>query len=166
MPPRGGLVCNGDQLPSHSTSCRFWRDAVISAIRVAAAVRLIRAKWSAPEPGAINLWYRSVPPLDGWRLPNVQLSRRWRFSYVVEIGKRTESIRVTVKRAIDEALVKAERREQCRDTAKMFDPAKPRDARSVMASLVWSGTTHGEIRFVRASASIASGFATKVTAFG
>jgi hypothetical protein len=73
---------------------------------------------------------------------------------------------VTVKQAIDEALVKAERREQCRNIAKMFDPAKRRDARSVMASLAWSGTTHGEIRFVPGSASIASGFANKATAIG
>jgi hypothetical protein len=42
----------------------------------------------------------------------------------------------------------------------------PRDAQFVMASLVSSGTTRGEPRFVPRSASIASELAGKVTAFG
>jgi hypothetical protein len=44
--------------------------------------------------------------------------------------------------------------------------SKQRDAQSVMASLVSSGTTRGEARFVPRSASIASEFAAKVTATG
>ena len=44
--------------------------------------------------------------------------------------------------------------------------AEPRDAQFVMASLVSSGTTRGEPRFVPRSASIASELAGKVTAIG
>jgi hypothetical protein len=43
---------------------------------------------------------------------------------------------------------------------------KPRDAQSVMASLVSSGTTHGEPLFVQRRASIASELARKVSAIG
>src|SRR5580765_466567 len=43
---------------------------------------------------------------------------------------------------------------------------KPRDAQSVMASLVSSGTTRGELPFVRRGASITSELAEKVTAIG
>src|SRR6478609_7093559 len=46
------------------------------------------------------------------------------------------------------------------------DLAVPRDAQFVMASLVSSGTTRGEPRFVPRSASIASELAGKVTAIG
>jgi hypothetical protein len=48
----------------------------------------------------------------------------------------------------------------------MSDMATPRDAQFVMPSLVSSGTTRGELPFVRGSVSIASELAEKVTAIG
>jgi hypothetical protein len=44
--------------------------------------------------------------------------------------------------------------------------AKPPDAQSVTASLVWSGTIRGELPFVPKNASIASELAVKVIAAG
>jgi hypothetical protein len=67
---------------------------------------------------------------------------------------------------IDEQLDKTKRRQQCPTAPKILDLAKLRDAQSVMASLVSSGTTRGEPRFVPRSASIASELAAKVTAIG
>jgi hypothetical protein len=49
---------------------------------------------------------------------------------------------------------------------KVLDLAEPRDGQFVMASLVSSGTTRGEPRFVPRSASIASELAGRVTAIG
>src|SRR5258708_21826717 len=59
-----------------------------------------------------------------------------------------------------------QRRLQCPTAPKVLDLAVPRDAQFVMASLVSSGTTRGEPRFVPRSASIASELAGKVTAIG
>ena|SRR5437867_1938465 len=58
------------------------------------------------------------------------------------------------------------RRLQCPTAPKVLDLAVPRDAQFVMASLVSSGTTRGERRFVPRSASIASELAGIVTAIG
>ena len=66
----------------------------------------------------------------------------------------------------DERLDKTERRQQCHTTPEVSDIAAPRDARSVMASLVSSGTTRGELLSVLASASIASELAGQLTAIG
>ena len=60
----------------------------------------------------------------------------------------------------------AKRREQCLTAWKVTGLTRPRDAQSVMASLVSSGTTRGEPRFAPGSASIASERAVKVTAIG
>jgi len=49
---------------------------------------------------------------------------------------------------------------------KALDPAEPRDAQFVTASLVSSGTTRGEASFVPRNASIALGLAGQVTAIG
>src|ERR1700741_4680788 len=57
-------------------------------------------------------------------------------------------------------------REQCLTAWKVMGLTRPRDAQSVMASLVSSGTTRGELRFVPGSASIASRRVVKVTAIG
>jgi hypothetical protein len=61
---------------------------------------------------------------------------------------------------------KTKRRQQCPTAPKVLDLAKPRDAQSVMASLVSFGTTRGEPRFVPRGASIASEIAGQVTAIG
>jgi hypothetical protein len=58
------------------------------------------------------------------------------------------------------------RRQQCLTLTKALELAGPRDAQSVMASLVSSDTTHGEPSFVPRNASIASGAAGKVIANG
>src|SRR6266481_5356502 len=58
------------------------------------------------------------------------------------------------------------RRLQCPTAPKVLDVAEPRDAQSVMASLVSSGTTRGEPPFVPRSASIASELAGQVTTIG
>src|SRR6478736_3650135 len=59
------------------------------------------------------------------------------------------------------------RRLPCQTAPKVLDHlAEPRDAQFVMASLVSSGTTHGEPPFVPGSASIASERAGQVTAVG
>src|SRR5262249_38145078 len=60
----------------------------------------------------------------------------------------------------------AKRREQCLTAWKVTGLTEPHDAQSVMASLVSSGITHCERRFVPGSASIASERVTKVTAIG
>src|SRR5882672_1353028 len=71
------------------------------------------------------------------------------------------------KRMIDEQRpYNTKRRLQCQTAPKVLDPAEPRDAQFVMASLVSSGTTRGEPRFVPRSASIASELAGQVTAIG
>src|SRR6478609_7106730 len=54
----------------------------------------------------------------------------------------------------------------CPTAPKALDLAKPRDAQSVMASLVSSGTIRGEPHFAPRSASIASELGAKVTATG
>jgi hypothetical protein len=61
---------------------------------------------------------------------------------------------------------KSKEKQQCPNAPKVLDPAEPRDAQSVMASLASSGTTRGEPHFVPGSASIASELAAKVTATG
>src|SRR5215470_14584090 len=66
------------------------------------------------------------------------------------------------RRSCDEA----ERRPQCPTAPKILDTAKPRDAQSVMASLVSSGTTRGALPFVPRRVSTASEPAGKVTAIG
>jgi len=58
------------------------------------------------------------------------------------------------------------RRQQCPIAPKVLDMAEPRDAQSVIAGLVSSGTTRGELPCVPGSASIASELAGKVTAIG
>jgi hypothetical protein len=55
---------------------------------------------------------------------------------------------------------------ECLTSPKALDLAEPRDAQFVMASLVSSGTTRGETRFVPRSASIASELAVRVTGIG
>src|SRR5271166_3481236 len=60
----------------------------------------------------------------------------------------------------------SERRKQCQAASKVTNPADPRDAQSVMESLVSSGTTRGEPRFVPGNVSIASDPAAKVTGIG
>ena len=60
----------------------------------------------------------------------------------------------------------AKRREQCLTASKVTGLARPRDAQSAMASLVSSGIIRGEPRFAPRSASIVSGLAAKVIAFG
>src|ERR1700741_4822455 len=57
-------------------------------------------------------------------------------------------------------------REQCLTAWKVMGLTRPRDAQSVMASLVSSGTTRGELRFAPGSASLASRRVVKVTAIG
>src|SRR6476660_2867966 len=54
----------------------------------------------------------------------------------------------------------------CPTAPKALDLAQPRDAQSVMASLVSSGTIRGEPHFAPRSASIASELGAKVTATG
>src|ERR1700756_706658 len=63
-------------------------------------------------------------------------------------------------------IVTTKRRPKCPTAPKVLDLAEPRDAQFVTASLVSSGTTRGERRFVPRSASIASELAGKVTAIG
>jgi hypothetical protein len=58
------------------------------------------------------------------------------------------------------------RRLQCPTAPKVIDLAEPRDAQFVMASLVSSGTTRGEPRFVPGSALIASELVGQVIAIG
>jgi hypothetical protein len=58
------------------------------------------------------------------------------------------------------------RRLQCPTAPKVIDLAEPRDAQFVMASLVSSGTTRGEPRFVPRSALIASELVGQVIAIG
>jgi hypothetical protein len=55
---------------------------------------------------------------------------------------------------------------QCPTAPKVLDLAEPRDAQFVMASLVSSGTTRGELPSVPESVSITSGFAGQVIAIG
>src|SRR5262249_10446224 len=57
-------------------------------------------------------------------------------------------------------------RQQCLIAPKVVGMAKSRDAQSVVASLVSSGTTRGEPRFVPGSALIASELDGKATAIG
>ena len=71
------------------------------------------------------------------------------------------------KRMIDEQRDdNGKRRLQCPTAPKVLDLAEPRDAQFVMASLVSSGTTRGEPRFVPTSALIASELAGQVIAIG
>src|SRR5215468_7859115 len=60
----------------------------------------------------------------------------------------------------------AKGREQCLTASKVTGLTGPRDAQSVMASLVSSGIIRGEPRFAPGSASIALERAAKVTATG
>src|SRR5260221_5393213 len=64
------------------------------------------------------------------------------------------------------ATINTKRRLQCPTAPKVLDLVEPRDAQSAMASLVSSGITRGEPRFVPRSASIASKLAGKATALG
>jgi hypothetical protein len=55
---------------------------------------------------------------------------------------------------------------KCPTAPRASDPAEPRDAQFVTASLVWSGTTRGETLFVPGNASIASEIAGQAIAIG
>src|SRR5262249_33788130 len=69
-------------------------------------------------------------------------------------------------RTLRRAYNKTKRKQQCLIAPKVLGMAKSRDVQSVMASLVSSGTTRGEPRFVPGSALIASELAGKATAIG
>jgi hypothetical protein len=79
---------------------------------------------------------------------------------------RTGSSSATVKKDDRRTAAIKPRRQQCPTAPKVLDLAEPRDAQSVMASSVSSGTTRGEPPFVPRNASIASERAGQVTAIG
>ena len=66
----------------------------------------------------------------------------------------------------DRQIAETKRRQRWPTAAKILVLARPRAAQSVMADLVSSGTTRGELRFVPGTASIASDLAAKVTEIG
>jgi hypothetical protein len=76
---------------------------------------------------------------------------------------RAHEVRRVKKRMIDDSDTSTKRRLQCPIAPKVLDPAEPRDAQFVMATLVSSGTTRGERLSVPGSALTASELAGQVT---